>query len=451
MATRKQKRYMSSLVVKRPTSLSHHVQQMQQGGVYTPGSMPYEVVPMEMPGLSMPMIPGQNLQDPSSLLYRKQLLQQRQDAQDFKEQQASDRALAASQANFLDLQDKLFGDVHNPWQEAKLAELKSEYNIPDNITSDVFQSPYRLKDLEFSMSQALASQKFKDIMGEVGTVTKMRDSAYKTLTEDEYREWAKAYDTYQFSEDGKYKINDLAPSLYQKEKTYKDSDYATWMQTNYKDYFMQMDMKNPAHIDQVADEVARGLAAKGQEEAIRRGYIEYVIPGDPNSGVMLTNEGKNFYLDQAEKSQAIRDGKWDEYVKKKRLSQQISQENRIFSDKITDQNRTEKAKEDAANGTGGGGGGKETVDEKEARLELDAMGVPAEMRSEKLPSGFTVKDAMWRAVRNSNVPVVKKEIEDYLKKKNIPAKTKTSDPVLPDILQFPGGQLSPAQQLMQRK
>lgn len=426
------------------TSLSYQIQQMQQGGVYTPGVMPYEVVPTGMPGMNIP-IPGvQNAVDGSALLYKQQMVQQRKDSQDFREQQAADRALATSQANFLDLQDKLFGDLHNEYQLQELNRLKEEYHIPENITSDIFQNPYRLKELEFSMSQALTSQKFKDIMGQVGTVNKMRESAYKVLTEDEYKEWSKEYDNYQFSTDGKYDIKKLAPSLYQKEKTYKDSDYVSWLRGVGKDYFSQVDLSNPAHLDSMYDEVARAFEAKGRDEAIRRGYIE----DHPVLGVILTDAGKQLTLDQAEREQAIRDGKYQEWQKKKLYSDKLGDENRLQSDAIADQNRVERAKEDGS-GTGSGGR-KETETEKEARLELETFKPTyGEIDvNEKLPNGLTIKDAMWKAVKDGTVPLVKEEIAKHLKSKKAPAK---AEPEIPDFLRFPGGQLSPAQQLMQRK
>lgn len=442
----------------KPYSLQLHIEQMQQGGVYTPGVMPYDVVPVNpnTPGMNIP-IPGiKNAVDPSALIFRQQALNQRQDALDLRQQQMSDRALATSQANFLDLQDKLYGDVHNPYQEEQLAKLKKEHNIPENITSDIFQNQYRLKDLEFSMSQSLADQRFKNVMGEVGTVNKMRDSAYKTLTEDEYRAWAEEYDKYQFSTDGKYDINKLAPSLYQKEKAPKETDYASWLDSPpNREYLAGIDPQNQASLDEYYDNLAGEFAAKGTKEALDRGYLEYIDPANPDYGVVLSDKGKQLALDKAEKARFIKAGKFDEYVAKRRLGQTITQENRAYSDKLSDQNRAESAAEDKASGSSPGSSGrKETETEKEARLELQKIETkyyPSDSKekldvSQKLPNGLTIKDAMWKAVKDGNVSVVAAEIEKFLQDKGkVPGKKIE----VPDILQFPGSRsTSGAQELI---
>lgn len=434
---------------------------MQDGGVYTPGVMPYEVVPFGSPTMNIPMPKPVSAMDGAQLMNRQIMLQQRQQALDMRKQQLADKDMATTQANFLDLQDKLFGTVHNPYQQKQLEQLRIDKHIPENITSDIFNNNLRLKELEFSISQAIVDPKFKKIMAEVGAVDKMRESARTSLNEEEYAEWQAAYDNYQFSEDGKYNITDLAPSKFKTAKQqYKDSDYATWSRTNFFPIFMELDPSNPAHIDQGASYFTDGLVAKGEEEAVRRGYIEPVDPNAPELGYTLTPNGRAYYLDLVEQAQAIKNGKWEDYVKKRRLGQQITQENRDYSDQISDENRAEREAEKGSSTTTKAPPKSGKLNEREKRAYL--LLTPLETKygkidyNEKLPNtGRTIYEEMWTGTgRAEDEQTALGYIEEYLaakaaKKKVEEAKSK---PVnynpLPEL--FPGykpSAMSPGQLL----
>lgn len=412
---------------KRPAIYTPSVAEMQQGGVTVSNPLGFQSNIAGLNSPNIPILPVTNVFDPEMVFRLKAQEEQKQAVADAKKEATDQKALATSQANFLDLQDKLFGPVHSTYQKKKLDAIKSEYGIPENFTADVFNNPFQLKDLEFKMAQAVNSTAFKEVMGQVGVVNKMRDSASKMLTDDEYREWATMYDQYQFS-DSYFDEKQLAPSAFQKKNVYKDSDYTSWIRTIGRDYFPAVDLNNPAHLDGMFDEMARAFEGKGKEEAIRRGYII----DDPNLGVVLTEKGQRFALDEAERATAIRTGKYQEWVNKKLYSDQISDQNRIQADQIRDQNVQQSQSSSSSSSTG-----KMTVDEKEAALELQRLETIYGKidPTEKLPNGNTIGDYMWYGVKNNTVPIVKKDIEEYLqKKKGAPT---TKNPV-PNVLGFPG-------------
>ncbi len=415
----------------------------QQGGVTTPGVMPYDVIPIQ--GYSGPEIGMPNpvsAVDPSAAMYKQMQLQQRNDAQKFREEQAAEKELAATQTSFLDKQDKLFGVVHNPYQEEQLANLKSQYNIPDNITADVFRNQYQLKDLEYNFSQAVNSSQYKKIKGEVAVVNKMRDAASKMLTEDEYAAWNEEYNNYQFSKQ-EYDINKLAPSAFQKKNQLKDTDYATWVR-GYSPELREVDISKQANIDSLYDEFATAWAAKGKDEAIRRGYLI----DDPKLGLILSDDAKKLVLDETERSVAIKQGRYAEWEKKKLYSDRLGDQNRLQSDAISDENRRESAT-DPETGETKTGGRKETETEKLSRLELETLEAkygPIE-RSSMMDNGMSVKDYMWKAVKEGSVPVAKQAIEKHLQSKGKTPKG-VKEIATPNVLGFPNAPASGAMELL---
>lgn len=434
-----------------PIDIGYHVKALQQGGVFTNPAQ-YDVGLVQ--GVTSPHIPMPtkvDIPDASAEAYRQNTLELRREAQANKEEQQKAKELAGVQSDFLQLQDKLLGPIDNPYQEAKYASLKKAHGIPENITSDIFNNPYQLKDMEFKVSQLIQDPEYQKVAKQLATVKKMRESAEIRLKNDpenqgSWAKWAEAYDKYSFSE-VPFNEEVLAPANYIQEKAPKETDYASWLDSSAnRDYLAGIDPKSQPSLDQYYDDLAGEFVAKGAKEAIDRGYIEYIDPTNHDYGVTLTDKGKDLALDKAEKAKFIKAGRYGEYVKKRRLGQQLTQENTVFSDKIRDQNVADKAAEEKKNP--GGGSSNESDNKAQLRIEKERLQAryPGIDFSQTMPDGVSIGDNLRDGLIKHDLPAAKQKIEAFLK---AGGKDPNAPAPVPDI--FGGTGLSPAEQAMKPK